>query len=72
MKVSLVRLFIIKSRYLFLYLLYLSLKPVWASGSICRHGDKSLSSPGAIESYSALVLPGFPTIPMMSPLLIVA
>ena len=71
MNVYRVRLFIIMSRYRFLYLVYLSLRPTWASGSMCRQGDNSFTSPGKIDNYPVFVLPGLPLTPIMSPLLIV-
>ena len=70
LKISLVLLFTIKSRYLYLYLVSWSLSPWISVGSMCKQAESNWTFPGAIDNSPALVLPGLPVTPMISPLLI--
>lgn len=69
-KVYLVFVLSIKSKYLFLNLVSESLSPTCGSGNICKQGESKKTSPGAIDNYNVVVLPGCPMTPIISPLLI--
>lgn len=69
MKMFLVELFMIKSKYLFLYLVSISFKPVWTLGNICKQGERSWTLVGVMDNSPVLLLQGKPVTPMISPLL---
>ena len=43
------------------------LRPVRATGSMCRHGDRTVSRVGKMDSSPFRLLPGKPSTPTMSP-----